>query len=139
MIDMTAHSSAVLVEAFLAIPFYLMGLSHLIQPKMWQTYFTRLHDQGAPGVVTRSFALELWPAMLVLLFHRVWSGWEVILTIYGHMLTLKIIIGLLYPPLGLRSLAMAESKGSKGFIGAGVALLLLGALCTPALIKVWVW
>ncbi|MEC9398695.1 MAG: hypothetical protein VX475_13795 [Myxococcota bacterium] len=139
MIDLSAHSSATLTEAFLAFPFYLMGLSHILQPKMWRDFFTGLHEQGPPGVIVRTFALELWPAMLVLVFHRVWSGHGIVVTIYGHLLTLKIVLGLLYPPLGLRSLAMAESKGDKGFIGAGFVLLALGGVCTPALLEVWRW
>ena len=37
---------------------------------MWREYFERLHAQGAPAVVTRTFTLELWPALLLVVFHR---------------------------------------------------------------------
>ena len=51
------------VEALLAIPYLLMGASHIAQPGMWRAYFTRLHTDGAPALVTRTFTLELWPAL----------------------------------------------------------------------------
>ena len=59
-----ALSSPRHVEALLAIPYLLMGASHIAQPAMWRGYFTRLHAEGAPAIVTRTFTLELWPALL---------------------------------------------------------------------------
>ncbi|AMY08663.1 hypothetical protein LuPra_01867 [Luteitalea pratensis] len=58
-----ALSSARHVEALLAIPYLLMGASHVVQPGMWRADFTRLHTDGAPALVTRTFTLELWPAL----------------------------------------------------------------------------
>ncbi len=71
------------VEFIMCIACILMGLSHIVQPKMWRNYFTFLHDQGLNGVITRTFALELWPAIVIVAFHQVWSGPGLVLTIYG--------------------------------------------------------
>jgi uncharacterized protein YjeT (DUF2065 family) len=120
--------SAQAVQALLVIPFVLMGLSHIVQPAMWRAYFTRLHGEGPPAIVTRTFTLELWPALLIVVFHRVWSGPGVILTVFGHLLLAKIVISLLAPQVGLRSLAMAD-KGDAAFQVGGLVLVALGGLC----------
>ena len=116
------------VRALLAVPFVLMGLSHIVQPAMWREYFGRLHAEGAPAIVTRTFMLELWPALLIVVFHRVWTFPAVVLTLFGHLLLLKIVVSLLAPTLGLRSLAQAR-RGDIGFQVGGVVLIALGVLC----------
>jgi hypothetical protein len=108
-----------------------MGLSHAVQPSMWRAYFMHLHAQGPTGLVTRTFTLELWPALLIVVFHRVWAGPPLFLTIYGHALLLKIVVSLLVPSVGLRALAQAE-RGDAGFRIGGVVLMALGALCALA-------
>jgi hypothetical protein len=121
-------SSAQHVQAFLAIPYLLMGASHIVQPAMWRTYFTRLHGEGTSGLVTRTFTLELWPALLIVVFHQVWTGPALAITLIGHALLVKIVISLLVPSVGLRSLRMAE-RGDAGFRVGGVVLMALGLLC----------
>ncbi len=121
------------IEAFLAIPFLIMGLSHIVQPTMWRDFFGTLHSMGPRGVIWRTFALELWPAASIVSFHQEWSWPGIILTLYGHLLMLKITIGLISPAVGLRSLAMSQSHGEKGFVIAGTLLCLLGFFCTVRL------
>lgn len=123
-----ATITAPYVEALLAIPFLLMGASHVAQPAMWREYFVRLGEQGPPAVVTRTFVLELWPALLIVVFHQVWSGLPVLLTLYGHLLLLKIALSMLAPAVGLRSLHLAR-KGDAGFRVGGGVLVALGGLC----------
>ena len=123
-----ALSSARHVQALLAIPFLLMGASHIVQPAMWRTFFTRLQSEGTPALVTRTFMLEMWPALLLVVFHRVWSGPAVVLTLYGHALLLKVVLSMLIPGIGMRSLHMAE-RGDIGFRVGGILLVALGGLC----------
>lgn len=123
-----ALSSARHVQALLAIPFLLMGASHIVQPAMWRTFFTRLQSEGTPALVTRTFMLEMWPALLLVVFHRVWSGPAVVLTLYGHALLLKVVLSMLIPGIGMRSLHMAE-RGDTGFRVGGLLLVALGGLC----------
>ena len=126
---MDIHSPQQGVQIILAAPFIIMGASHIVRPEMWRSFFKRLNDMGQTGVVIRSFMLELWPAALIIAFHQDWSGPGVILTVYGHMLMTKVALSLVLPQIGSKSLQMAQSVGKRGFIGAGVALLGLGALC----------
>ncbi|MCB9763764.1 MAG: hypothetical protein H6739_28605 [Alphaproteobacteria bacterium] len=126
--------TAPFVQALLVLPFFVMGLSHIVQPAMWREYFLGLHAQGPPGLVTRTFSLELWSALLIVTFHQVWGGPAVVLTLYGHALMTKIILSMLAPRLGLRSLALA-GKGDNGFRAGGVMLMALGALDLWVLIR----
>lgn len=117
------------VEAVLAYPALLMGLSHIVQPALWREFFRTLHEMGPRGVIWRTFALELWPAAAVVALHPVWHGSGIIVTLYGYALMLKISVGLLMPEIGLKSLAMAERHGDRGFRLAGIPLMGLGLLC----------
>ena len=121
--------TAPIVRQLLILPLLVLGVSHIVQPAMWRTFFTRLHGEGPPGVVTRTFTLELWTALVLFTFHQVWSGPEVLITIYGNLLVAKITLSMLWPAIGLRSLSMAESKGDMGFRVAGVVLCALATLC----------
>ena len=126
---MADETSARAVQAVLTLPFLIMGLSHILRPAMWRTFFTRLHAQGEGGVITRCFMLELAPASALVAFHQVWSGPGVLITLYGLLLMTKVAISMLAPNVGLRSLAMAETYGDNSFRIAGVLLVLLGGLC----------
>jgi hypothetical protein len=52
----------------------LIGLSHMLQPRIWQDYFAALHKQGEAGVLTRTMTWELWPALVLVTLHQVWRG-----------------------------------------------------------------
>ncbi|MEL6822206.1 MAG: hypothetical protein AAFP70_10620 [Calditrichota bacterium] len=131
----TTPESAQIIQALMALPFLLMGISHIVQPKMWLDLFNYLHELGPAGVVMRTFALELVPAVAIVTFHLIWSGPEVILTLYGCLLMLKITVSLLAPSIGLKSLAMADKKGDPGFIFAGIVLVALGILSIWCLLR----
>ena len=124
----SSEESAHIVRLVLAGPFVLMGVSHLVRPTMWRDFFAFLHGLGTPGVVLRTFALELVPAVVIVTFHQDWSGWAIPITLYGWALTAKIVVSLTFPAIGLRSLGMADRHGSRGFVPAGLVLVFLGML-----------
>jgi hypothetical protein len=110
-----------------------MGLSHILQPQMWRDYFTGLYEAGPAGVVRRTFSLELWPALVIVLLHPVWSGPGLVLTLYGWALLAKCTVSVLSPEIGLLSLAMAR-KGDRGFIIGGAVLVGIGISAGLALV-----
>lgn len=126
---MTSEQSIFAVEALLAIPFLLLGISHIVQKQMWARFFINLAKQGTDAVIWRTLALELWAAIAIVVFHQDWSWPGMIITVYGHLLMTKVAISLLAPQIGMRSLAMAETYGEKGMIKAGVVLVAMGAFC----------
>jgi hypothetical protein len=118
-------SPAAWVQLVMMISGILFGLSHILQPRMWVDYFVRLHGQGERAMVTRTFQLELWPAMLIVTLHPVLDGAAAVITIYGWGQALKVVIAMLYPALSLRGLALAK-RGPRAFVGAGFVLVGLG-------------
>lgn len=126
---MTTEYSILLVEAVLVIPLFILGVSHIVQKQMWLDFFADLAAKGHPGVVWRTFMLELWPAVLIVVFHQDWTLPGVLITAYGHLLMAKVILSLLYPKLGLKSLQQADKVGDKAFIPAGVILIIISVVC----------
>jgi hypothetical protein len=113
------------VQIIMGIGCALMGLSHVLQPRMWQDYFEALHKQGAPGVLTKTMIWEFWPALIVVTGHQVWRGPGVILTVFGWLLLAKCAISLLAPQISLRSMAMSR-RGAKAFVPGGLVLICVG-------------
>ncbi|MEM9911908.1 MAG: hypothetical protein AAF922_14100 [Pseudomonadota bacterium] len=134
----TTSQTILAIESLLALPFLIMGLSHILQPHMWLDMFQRLAAKGNVGVLERSFLFELWPASLIVAFHQDWRWPGVLLTIYGHTLAAKIAISLAFPLFGLRSLRMAQEYGQTAFIPAGAILSALGLFCFARGFGFWV-
>ncbi len=130
----TTPDSAYAVQAMLSLPLLVIGLSHIFRPKIWIAFFSYLHGLGAPGVILRTFGLELLPAMVITTFHWVWSGPEILLSLYGVLLGAKITISLLAPSVGLASLSMADRHGEAPLRLAGALLVLLSCICFWALV-----
>ena len=120
------------VEFILMVSGLLMGLSHIVRPLMWTEFFGWMHAEGYRGVVLKTFALELWPALLIVTLHQVWTGPGIVITLYGWAQFLKIAIAMVAPDITLRGLKMAEG-GAKSFVPAGVMLMALGAVAGLAL------
>jgi UPF0716 family protein affecting phage T7 exclusion len=112
----------------------LMGLSHVLQPRMWQDYLQALHKQGVAGVLTKTMIWEFWPALIVVAAHQVWRGPGLILTVFGWLLLIKCIVSLVAPQISLRSMAMSR-RGAKAFVSGG--LLLIGVGLSAFLAAFW--
>jgi hypothetical protein len=120
--------AALAVEAVLIIPFLLFGLSHVVQPGLWRDFFAYLVGLGPKGLIFRSFMVELVPSLLIVVFHQVWHGPAVAVTILGHALLAKLCIALLHPGLAMRGMALAEGSPRRFQIG-GLLLIAMGLLC----------
>jgi hypothetical protein len=114
------------VQIFAAINFLALGLSHVVQHRVWKEFFIFLHARGNVGNILNAF-LALGMGSLILGFHRVWSGVPLILTIYGIAATAKGALYLAVPRIGLSSIEKATAKDSRLFIVPGVMLMALGA------------
>ncbi|MEM6577433.1 MAG: hypothetical protein AAF678_02995 [Pseudomonadota bacterium] len=126
------------VEALLCLPFLIMGISHLAQPRMWDDVFERLAQEGHAGVVKRSFLFELWPAILIVTFHQDWTFPGLFLTLYGHALAVKVTVSLVAPNIGLRSIEMPKTFGRKSFVPAGIVLCAMGFFCAMHVLGIWI-
>ena len=81
---------------------------------------------GQSGVIWRTSTLELWPAIIIVIFRQEWTWPGITITLYGRALMTKVAIGLLASKYGLKSLAMSQRVGDKGFMMAGLALCIWG-------------
>lgn len=123
------------VQMVMLISCVLMGVSHLIQPKLWVEFFTGLAERGNLGVVANQL-LNTTAGSVIVGLHQVWSGPAIVLTLYGWALVLKSVVGLWTPSSGMRLMRMAR-HGDNAFRVAGVAMLGIGLCCALALAGVW--
>jgi hypothetical protein len=121
------------VEFMMCVGCLLMGVSHILQPGMWRAFFTALHGTGRPALVTRTFMLEFWPALILVTLHQVWFGPGIVLTLYGWALLAKCTLSMLWPDIGMRSLALAQ-RGDRGFVAGGIGLACIGICAGLALL-----
>jgi len=121
------------VQFVMGIGCLLMGLSHILQPGLWITYFAALREQGRVGLMTRTMLFEFWPALMIISLHQVWHGPAIILSAFGWLLLAKCTVSLLAPQLALRSLGMAHNS-PRSFQAAGVGLLVIAAASAWALL-----
>ena len=120
------------VEKFAVISFFIIGVSHILQPKVWVEFFVRVREKGEIGAFIN--ALIHFPiGALIVAFHNVWHGIPLILTLLGCGLLVKGFINLVFPKIGMKSLKRVSLEKSWEFVAAGVfsvgiALLLLYSL-----------
>lgn len=121
------------IQKLAAISFFVMGLSHICQPRAWAEFFILLRDKGAPGNFINAL-LTLPMGALIVSFHNVWSGIPLILTLLGWAYVAKSLLFFVYPPAGLRSLSLVSLEKSHRFIVPGVMLLVVSGLLTYSLV-----
>ncbi len=124
------------IQAFVAINFLIIGLSHVFQHRAWAEFFMLLHRQGRPGAFANGF-LSLITGSLIVAFHPVWSGIPVILTVLGWLFVLKAAVIFIAPNLGLRSMARVRPDNSRMFIIPGVLLIVVAVVLGYSLWSGW--
>jgi uncharacterized protein YjeT (DUF2065 family) len=115
------------IQKLVAICFLLIGLSHILQPRVWAKFFIMFRDHGEVGSFL-SGLLHFPLGALVVSFHNVWHGFPMVITIVGWGLVIKSLIYLTYPKHGMRMLARVSVERSGEFVAAGVVSVAFGAL-----------
>lgn len=115
------------VEKLVAINFLVIGLSHLLQPRVWVQFFIMLREKGEVGSFLNGFVHFPLGAFIVA-FHNVWHGIPMIVTIMGWGLLLKSTLYFTYPRHGVRMLGTISMERSWHFAVAGVMSVALGGL-----------
>jgi hypothetical protein len=124
---------AAFVELAMLIGMSIMGVSHIVQSRMWAEFFAAVHRLGRPGLVGKVMLVELWPALLIVTLHQVWSGPAIVLTLYGWLLLAKVTISLLAPALPMRAMTIPQSGPRRTFIPGGIALVAIAGTAAAAL------
>jgi hypothetical protein len=110
------------IELLACIQFLIIGLSHLIQPRVWVAFFVALRDKGLTGVFVNGF-LTLWFGSVIVVFHNVWTGLPIILTVIGWSQIIKAAVSFIAPRLAMRGLARVSIERAWEFQVAGVMLI----------------
>ena len=77
------------VELFAIVNFLIIGISHILAPRAWASFFDLLRQKGEPGVFVVAF-LSLNFGSIIVAFHNVWSGVAMVLAIPGWAQVLKM-------------------------------------------------
>lgn len=116
-------------EIYAAVQFLVIGLSHILQPRVWVDFFIRLRAMGHAGVFVNGFLSLVFGAVIVG-FHNVWTGLPTVLTVIGWAQVLKALLSFVVPQWGMRSLQRVSYDRAREFVVGGVFSLALSALMT---------
>lgn len=123
------------VQVFAAVSFLVIGLSHALQPGVWVEYFVKLRNLGRPGMFAEGFVTLSFGAIIVS-FHNVWSGPEVVLTLIGWAQVIKAMVRFVAPEASLRIYERVTPERAWQFrVAGGFALVLSAFLMFLALRK----
>ena len=121
------------VEKLAVISFFVIGLSHILQPKVWVDFFIGIREKGEAGAFINAF-IHFPLGVLIVAFHNVWQGIPMILTLVGYGLLLKSFINFVFPKFGLKTLRRVSPEKSWEFVAAGFLLVGLSLLFLYSLI-----
>jgi hypothetical protein len=116
------------VELFAVIHFTVVGLSHLLRPRVWVEFFSRLHSWGHTGVFAHGF-LSLGFGSVVVAFHNMWAGLPVVLTVVGWLYLLKAGLCFLLPETQMRTLGRVSQKRAWELMLPGAVYLIVAGVC----------
>ena len=89
-------SIPILIARFFSVSLFLVGVSHLAQPRLWRDFFIKIKETGVAGIIIAMYTLP--QGLLIILGHNVWVfDIPVIITICGWGMTIKSITYLLLP------------------------------------------
>ncbi|MDQ3586166.1 MAG: hypothetical protein M3407_10385 [Acidobacteriota bacterium] len=122
------------IQKLAVIAFFVIGLSHIIQPRVWAQFFIDIRDKGEAGSFITAF-IHFPLGALIVAFHNVWEGLPVILTLIGYGLVLKSLVYFVFPKRGLKTLSRVSLERSWEFVVAGVFSIVLSGLLMFVLIS----
>jgi uncharacterized protein YjeT (DUF2065 family) len=121
------------VQKLAIVNFFVIGLSHIIQPRAWAQFFIDIREKGATGSFIVAF-IHFPLGALIVAFHNVWHGLPMILTFIGYALVLKGLVYFIFPKRGLKSLSRVSLEKSWEFVAGGVFSIGLSGLLALMLI-----
>ena len=114
------------IQVFVAVNFFVIGLSHIFQRSAWIEFFVKLHSLGRLGPFAEGF-LYLNFGALIVSFHNVWTFPEVVLTLIGWTQVLKALLRFVAPAKVLRMYERMRQERAWQIQVAGGVLLALSA------------
>ena len=115
------------VEIYAIINFTIIGVSHVLRPRVWVDFFVFLRERGEAGVFAIAIPNLVFGSIIVA-FHNEWSGIPIVLTIVGWANVVKAAIYLTFPAIGLRRFRCLSYERANLIVGGGIFFLLMAAL-----------
>jgi uncharacterized protein YjeT (DUF2065 family) len=122
----------VAIERLVALCCFVIGTSHIVQPRTWAELFIQWREKGNVGVFYTGL-LHFTFGALIVAFHNVWRGIPLVVTLLGWAWTLKGLLYLTYPKHGMRMLARVSVERPQEFVIAGAVLVTIAAVITYSL------
>lgn len=122
------------IQKLAVISFFLIGLSHIFQPRVWAQFFIQIRDKGETGSFINAF-IHFPLGVLIVAFHNVWQGIPMILTLMGYGWVVKGLIYFVFPKHGLQVMGRVSIERSWEFAVAGIVLVGIGGLLLFSLVK----
>jgi hypothetical protein len=118
-----------IVQAVVAPGFLLMGLSHLVQPRLSVRFFEVVKQTGAAGMIIPIYTLPV--GLVLIVGHNIWAfDWPLFLTVAGWGMTIKCALYLLVPGFADRVLERKVAKSPRGYQIAGAIMAFFGGILT---------
>jgi uncharacterized protein YjeT (DUF2065 family) len=118
-VEVEVRIMELVVTKLAIICFFIIGVSHIVQPRVWAQFFIEMRSKGEVGSFLNAL-LHFPLGVLIVSFHDVWRGLPVVLTLIGWGLVLKGLIYFIYPQHGVRMLGRVSAERSWEFRVAGV-------------------
>jgi hypothetical protein len=115
------------VQIYAIINLTVIGMSHVVRPRVWIDFFAFLRERGEAGVFAVAL-LNLIFGSIIVAFHNVWSGIPLLLTVLGWANVLKALLYFMFPALVLRRLHSLSHERANLVVGGGILFLLLAGL-----------
>jgi len=122
------------IQIIAAVSFFVIGISHIIQPRVWTEFFIAIRNKGEMGSFINAF-IHFPLGVLIVGFHNVWHGIPLVLTLMGYAYILKSFIYFVFPKRGLKTMSRVSLERSWEFVVAGVVLIGIGGLLTLSVVK----
>lgn len=115
------------IQIYAIINLTIIGISHLVRPRVWVDFFVFLRERGEAGVFVVAL-LNLIFGSVIVSFHNVWSGIPLVLTVLGWANVVKALIYFVFPAFGLRRFQFLSHERAYPVVGGGSLFLLLAAV-----------
>lgn len=116
------------VQIYAIINLAVIGMSHVVKPRVWVDFFVFLRERGEAGVFAVAI-LNLIFGSIIVAFHNVWSGIPLALTVWGWANVVKALLYFMFPAIGLRRLqSLSHERANLVVVGGILFLLLAGVL-----------
>lgn len=106
----------------------IIGLSQIYLTRRWHMYYQWLSEQGPIGVRVNGL-ISLAIGSPIVIYHNVWSGPPLLLTMLGWLLIMESALCLFVPGAGLSGLAeVGEELRHRIIRGTGAAFIVIGGV-----------